>query len=210
MPEPIQRYRDRVRINHWLVALMFLCAGMTGLAILHPAFFFFTALFGGGAWSRVLHPYFGVLMAVGFLLMFVQLWRDNRWERKDTVWLKAMPRLLKGDEEGMPPIGKYNAGQKMVFWLFGICLLLLIVTGILFWRPWFAPFVPIPVRRVAVLIHAVTGSLLIIGVIVHIHAAIWVKGSMQAMTRGWVSPNWARRHHPLWYRQLGDKHRGAK
>lgn len=201
----IQRYRDRIRINHWIVALLFLSAGMTGLAILHPAFFFFTSLFGGGAWSRTLHPYFGVLMMLGFLLMFVQLWRDNLWARDDTAWLRRMPRLLGGDEEHMPPVGKYNAGQKLVFWLFGICLLLLIVTGIMFWRPWFADAVPVPVRRIAVLIHAITATVLILGAIIHIHAAIWVKGSMRAMTRGMVSEYWARRHHPLWYRQLGGK-----
>ena len=43
----------------------------------------------------------------------------------------------------MPPVGKYNAGQKLVFWAFGVSLLLLLVTGFVFWRPWFADFFPI-------------------------------------------------------------------
>lgn len=205
MTRYVQRYRDRTRINHWIVALLFLCAGMTGLAILHPVFYFFTALFGGGAWARVLHPYFGLLMLLGFVFLFVQLWRDNLWNRDDSAWMRQTPQLLRGDEEHMPPAGKYNAGQKLVFWLFGICLLLLLVTGIMFWRPWFADAFPIPLRRIAVLVHAITATVLILGVIVHIYAGIWVKGSVRAMTRGIVSENWVRRHHPQWYRQLGGK-----
>lgn len=205
MTRYVQRYRDSTRINHWIVALLFICAGLTGLAFLHPAFYFFTALFGGGAWARVLHPYFGLLMLIGFVFLFVQLWRENIWNRDDSAWVRQTPRLLRGDEEHMPQAGKYNAGQKLVFWLFGICLLLLLVTGIMFWRPWFADAFPIPLRRVAVLVHAIAATVLILGVIIHIYAAIWVKGSVRAMTRGTVSEHWVKRHHPQWYRELGGK-----
>jgi formate dehydrogenase subunit gamma len=104
----------------------------------------------------------------------------------------------------MPPVGKYNAGQKVVFWVFGLSLVLLLITGFMFWQPWFADYVPIPLRRVAVLVHAIAAVVLILSVIVHVYAAIWVKGSMRAMTRGVVSENWAREHHPLWYREKMD------
>jgi formate dehydrogenase subunit gamma len=76
----------------------------------------------------------------------------------------------------------------------------------MFWRPWFADFFPIVVRRIAVLVHAISATVLILSVIIHIYAAIWVKGSVQAMTRGTVSENWARRHHLIWYRKIsGEK-----
>lgn len=206
MARMIQRYPDRTRLNHWAVALLFICAGLTGLAIFHPAFYFFSALFGGGSWARILHPYFGLLMFIGFAILFVQVWRDNFWIAEDTEWVKRSPDLLKGDEDAMPPVGKYNAGQKLVFWVFGISLVLLLITGFMFWRPWFADFFPIPLRRIAVLIHAISATVLILGVIVHIYAAIWVKGSVQAMTRGTVSESWARRHHSMWYRKIsGEK-----
>lgn len=102
----------------------------------------------------------------------------------------------------MPAVGKYNAGQKAVFWVFATCLVLLLVTGFMFWRPWFVDFFPITVRRIAVLVHAVSAVVLIIGVIIHVYAAIWVKGSIPAMTRGTVTENWARKHHLLWWRRL--------
>lgn len=199
----IERYPASTRINHWMVAFMFMCAGLTGLAIFHPAFWFFTALFGGGSWTRILHPFFGLLMVLGFVFLFFKVVRDNFWEPRDTEWLKHAPTLLKGDEEHMPAVGKYNAGQKVVFWIFGLSLVLLLVTGFMFWRPWFVDFFPITLRRIAVLVHAASAVMLILSVIIHVYAAIWVKGSVQAMTRGTVTANWARRHHLLWFRGLG-------
>lgn len=201
MAKIIERYPACMRLNHWAVALLFICAGLSGLAIFHPSMFFFSALFGGGPWTRILHPFFGVLMVLGFFFLFMQVWRDNVWTREDSAWIKKTPDLLKGHEEDMPPVGKYNAGQKAVFWIFGVSLVLLLVTGFMFWRPWFADIFPIVLRRIAVLVHAVSATVLILSVILHIYAAIWVKGSVQAMTRGTVSEKWARRHHPLWYRK---------
>lgn len=201
----IVRYSDRTRLTHWAVALLFIVAGLTGLALFHPSLFFFSALFGGGQWTRILHPYFGLLMVLGFVLLFFKVVRDNFWTREDMAWVRKAPQILKGDEHAMPPVHKYNAGQKAVFWIFAVSLVLLLITGFLFWRPWFAGYFPIPVRRIAVLIHAIAAFALVISVIIHVYAAIWIKGSVRAMTRGVVSENWARRHHPLWYKQINTK-----
>ena len=198
-----QRYPVSTRMNHWAVALLFICAGLSGLAFFHPALYFLTAFFGGGTWTRILHPFFGVLMVLGFVILFAKVWRENIWKPHDTEWVKAAPRLIKtGDEHGMPPIGKYNGGQKAVFWLFGISLVLLFVTGFVFWQPWFADYFAIPLRRIAVVVHAISAVVLILSVIVHVYAAIWVKGSVQAMTRGKVSENWARHNHSLWHQEI--------
>ena len=211
MKPMLQRYKDNTRINHWLVAGLFLCAGATGLAVFHPLFFPLTALFGGGQWTRILHPYFGVLMVLGFALLFLQVWRENLWKPRDTAWLKAAPRLIAtGDESSMPPVGKYNAGQKGVFWAFGVSLLLLFATGFIFWQPWFADYFSIPARRVAVVVHAASAVVLILSVIAHVYAAIWVKGTMQAMMRGTVSDAWAKQNHPLWHAEMHEQGEKAK
>ena len=202
----IQRYADGTRMNHWAVAMLFFCAALSGLAFFHPALYFLTMLFGGGPWTRILHPFFGVLMVAGFVLLFAKVWRDNVWKPRDTAWLKAAPHLMKtGHEHGMPPVEKYNGGQKLVFWLFGISLLLLLITGFVFWQPWFADYFPIPLRRIAVVVHALSAVVLVLSVIVHVYAAIWVKGTMRAMTRGTVTEAWARQNHPLWYREITGK-----
>jgi formate dehydrogenase subunit gamma len=203
----IQRYRDRDRMNHWFIALMFFLAALSGLAFFHPSLFFFTNLFGGGQWTRILHPFLGLLMVLGFLLFFIKIWRENLINDHDRAWMKHAGRMLQGDKAGMPPVGKYNAGQKFVFWAMALSLLVLVVTGFMFWRPWFAPFFSIPVMRIAVLLHAVSAVVLVLSVIVHVYAAIWVKGTVRAMTRGTVTENWARLNHPLWHEEM-THHKG--
>jgi formate dehydrogenase subunit gamma len=198
----LRRYRDATRMNHWYVVIMFIVAALSGLAFFHPSLFFFSALFGGGQWTRILHPFFGLGMVLGFAFLFFTMWRENVLDRADREWLAKAPEMLKGNKEGMPAVGKYNAGQKLVFWAFAVSLLLLLVTGFMFWSPWFVHFFPITVRRIAVLVHAASAFVLVVSVMTHIYAAIWIKGTMRAMTRGTVTEGWARLNHPLWHRKM--------
>lgn len=202
MSRLLQRYTERERMNHWVIALFFVLAGLSGLAFFHPAFFFLTNLFGGGPWARILHPFLGVVMALSFLGLFVRLWRANVMTAADREWNKHRGDMLRGDKSKMPPVGKYNAGQKMVFWVMSGSLVLLLLTGLVFWRPWFAPYFSVTALRAAVLLHSVAAVLLILATIVHVYAAIWVKGTVRAMTRGTVTESWARQHHALWHREM--------
>ena len=198
----LQRYKDGDRMNHWFIALMFVLAGLSGLAFFHPALFFFTNLFGGGPWTRILHPFLGLLMFLGFAGMFVRLWKDNVVNDADREWKKHMGDMLRGNKAAMPPVGKYNYGQKMVFWVMVVSLVVLLVTGLMFWRPWFAPYFPINALRAAVLLHAIAAVALVAATIMHVYAAIWVKGTVRAMTRGTVSESWAKTNHALWHREM--------
>jgi formate dehydrogenase subunit gamma len=198
----LRRYEDGTRMNHWFIALMFVLAGLSGLAFFHPSLFFLSHLFGGGSWARILHPFLGVLMFLGFMLMAAKLWRDNVVTDADREWKKHAGRMLRGDKAGMPPVGKYNYGQKMVFWAMVTSLLLLLVTGVMFWRPWFAPYFSVELMRGAVLLHSISAVVLVAATIMHVYAAIWVKGTVRAMTRGTVSEGWAKANHPLWHQEM--------
>jgi len=197
----LQRYNDLTRMNHWAIVFLYFGAGLSGLAFLHPSLFFLSNLFGGGPWSRILHPYMGLLMALLFVGMYVELWRDNLLVKVDIEWLKKANEMFAGNKENMPAIGKYNAGQKIVFWLMAGSLLTLVATGILFWQAWF-PHLPIILRRIGVVLHSSAAVLLILTVTTHIYAAIWVKGTTRAMTEGKVSRGWAKANHPLWYEEV--------
>ncbi len=107
--------------------------------------------------------------------------------------------------EDVPVEGKYNAGQKLMYWSMIVVIALLLATGILMWRPYFAPGVPPPLRRFANVIHAVMAFVMFVGIGVHVYAAYWTKGSIRAMTRGTVTRAWARFHHPGWYAKLVGK-----
>jgi formate dehydrogenase subunit gamma len=84
---------------------------------------------------------------------------------------------------------------------------LLACTGVLVWQPWFAPHVAPHLRRLAGLLHAVCAFIMFVGIGIHVYAAIWTKGSLDAMIRGTVSRAWARFHHPGWYREVTGKDR---
>jgi formate dehydrogenase subunit gamma len=200
----IQRYNDAERINHWIVAITFILLALSGLALFHPAFFFLTNLFGGGTWARILHPFIGLVMFVAFLVLALRVWRANLLDKNDEQWLKQIPDVVANREEKLPEVGKYNAGQKLLFWVQVVCLILLLLTGIVIWQPYFAPAFNIIVIRIAVVLHAFSAFILILGIIIHIYAGIWVKGSIRAMTRGWVTRAWARKHHPAWYREVAS------
>jgi formate dehydrogenase subunit gamma len=79
----------------------------------------------------------------------------------------------------------------------------LLLSGIVIWREYFPAYFSIGVIRFASLLHAFCAFVLICGIIVHMYSAIfWIKGSIRAMTRGWVSPGWAWKHHRAWFREV--------
>ncbi|MDD1013718.1 formate dehydrogenase subunit gamma [Pseudomonas rubra] len=204
--KPILRYNANERTNHWLVAILFILAALSGLALFHPALFWLSHLFGGGPWTRILHPFMGVLMFVFFVGLVLRFWRANYFIANDRLWLKRIDRVMRNEEQGVPPIGKYNPGQKLLFWTLLLCMLVLLVSGVVIWRAYFSSYFTIDSIRLATLLHALAAFVLVLSIIVHIYAGIWIKGSLSAMLHGWVSRAWAKKHHELWYRQVtGDK-----
>ena len=115
-PRDLKRYTASERANHWVVGICFILLALSGLAFFHPAFFPLTQLFGGGPWTRILHPYIGVVMMLFFIMMFLRFWRLNVMEQRDVEWLKNVKKMIDGNDHDMPEQGKYNGGQKVLFW----------------------------------------------------------------------------------------------
>lgn len=203
----IERFKPADRANHWLTAITMILVALSGLALFHPAFFWFTNLFGGGTWTRILHPFIGVVLAVSFWFLAQRVHADNRITDADREWVRRIRDVLANRDQNLPEVGRYNAGQKYLFWIMVWTIALLLASGIVIWQPWFAPRFSIGLARVAVLIHALAAFVLTAGVLVHIYAVIWTKGTLSAMTRGFVSRAWAKHHHPGWYREVS---KGAK
>ena len=199
----IVRYTPSQRANHWITAITFVLLAASGLAFFHPAFFPLVHLFGSPQWARILHPWIGVVMFASLAILAATMWRRNLWARNDTQWIRQVGDVIRNDDDKMPPIGKYNAGQKLLFFVMVGSMVLLLATGLVIWRSVFGVLVawPIWLNRLSALLHAFTAFVLIAGIIVHIYSALWVKGSIKAMVRGSVSGAWARHHHPLWYEE---------
>lgn len=139
-------------------------------------------IFGTPQLARILHPFVGVIMFAAFLLMFLRYWKHNLINREDIVWAKNIHKIAMNEEVG--DTGRYNFGQKCVFWAAIISLVLLLASGVVIWRPYFAPSFSIPLIRIALLVHSLAAVGLIIVIMVHIYAALWVKGTITAMVEG--------------------------
>jgi formate dehydrogenase subunit gamma len=198
----IERYNANERSNHWVTAISFVLLALSGLAMFHPSMFWLSNLFGGGQWMRILHPFIGVVMFLSFAGLVLRFWHHNVIDSDDVRWLKQIGDVLNNREDRLPEVGRYNAGQKMLFVALVVCMALLLLSGIVIWRRYFSAYFPIDVIRLAALVHAAAAFVIIAGIIVHIYAAIWVKGTMGAMLKGFVTPGWARKHHPRWFRSL--------
>ena len=202
-PRDLQRYSAGERANHWVVGICFILLALSGLAFFHPAFFPLTQLFGGGPWTRILHPYIGVVMMLFFVKMFLRFWRLNVMEQRDVEWLKNVNKMIDGNDHDMPEQGKYNGGQKVLFWGLVVGMLALTASGVAMWRAWL--HLPVDMVRVASVVHAAAAVWMIGLIIMHVYAAIWTRGTIRAMLYGTVTRAWAKQHHRGWYRKMtGD------
>ncbi|PKA45380.1 formate dehydrogenase subunit gamma (plasmid) [Rhizobium sullae] len=209
-PVTVDRYTGGARINHWITATSLVLLGLSGLALFHPSLFFLTALFGGGPLTRIIHPWIGVLLFFSFLGLFLRFWKANLWRREDSDWLAHGRDVLAGHEERAPEVGKYNAGQKVVFWSMSILITILIATGLIIWDQYFSAYTTIEQKRWAVLSHSIAAVVIINVWIIHVYSAFWVRGTIRAMTRGSVTGGWAWRHHRKWLRELVTRSSGRK
>jgi formate dehydrogenase subunit gamma len=201
----IVRYTPNERTNHWITAISFVLLALSGLAMFHPSMSWLYALFGGGQWTRILHPFVGCVMFLSFTVLALRMWHHNHLDKSDIQWMKQIDDVLANREDRLPEIGKYNAGQKLVFYVMVASLLLLLASGVVIWRAYFAFYFPITVIRLAAVVHAATAFVLIMSIIIHIYAGLWIKGSISAMVRGTVTYGWARKHHPRWFKEIIGK-----
>ncbi|MDP2134402.1 MAG: formate dehydrogenase subunit gamma [Sulfuritalea sp.] len=202
-PKDLQRYTAEERSNHWIVGICFILLALSGLAFFHPAFYPLVQLFGGGVWARILHPIIGWLMMIGFVLMYFRFKALNKIEPADREWLDRVGEMMDGNDHDMPEQGKYNGGQKAMFWAMSVCMLLLFVSGIILWRAYFT--FPVDLVRLSAVVHAAIAAIMIAMIFVHVYAALWVRGTVRAMVYGTVTRAWAKQHHRAWYRQVTGK-----
>jgi formate dehydrogenase subunit gamma len=197
----IKRYTGLQRLNHWITAVLFILLAMSGLVMGYPSLNFFSGPFGGEEAARALHPWLGLGLAASFFLLALPFLRVNMPNMDDVRWLRRVPALMLHNHEGLPELGKYNAGQKSVYWSQMVLIAVLLVTGLTIWQQYFGGATLIETQRLAMLTHSLAALLAITIIIVHIYAAIWVKGTMRAMIRGTVTGGWAFMHHRKWLRE---------
>ena len=198
----VDRYSATQRINHWITAALFIMLTLSGLSLFHPSLFFLTNLFGGGQDTRAIHPWFGVTLFASFLILFVRFFKTNLPNRDDLLWSKRIKDVVSNRHDRLPELGKYNAGQKLVFWGQSFLIISMLISGVVIWDQYFGTYTTTETKRWALLAHSAAALIAILIIFVHIYAGIWIKGTARAMMRGNVTGGWAYRHHRKWYRKL--------
>jgi formate dehydrogenase subunit gamma len=202
----IVRHNRASRLIHWTVAVTFFICLLTGMPIWTPVFGWMAYLFGGLSVCRVIHPWVGIAFFIAAAVMFVQWVSDMRLEPDEKDWLgpKALQYMRYQTDDSN--VGKYNGGQKLYFWAVSLGAAGLLLSGLLMWFPRAFPRIVI---ELSFLIHDITFILFAVSLVFHIYLGTAAEpGTFGSMVRGTVTRQWARLHHPRWYREVtGDDSR---
>jgi formate dehydrogenase subunit gamma len=193
------RHPVYTRILHWSVAVSFILALLSGFAIYSPWLFSWLApIFGGGAMTRFLHPWFGLVFNILFFFQFVNWFVPMRWTANDSRWMKRIKSyVLNREPVEQRETGFFNAGQKLYFWAIAASALVFLLTGI---PLWFDDAVPRWLVAVSYVLHDIAALVMLGGFIIHIYEGTAAQpGTFRSMVDGTVTKEWAWTHHPRWY-----------
>jgi formate dehydrogenase beta subunit/formate dehydrogenase gamma subunit len=192
----IVRYTVFERTLHWTVALTFLYLTFTGLGLFTPKLDWLLRIFGGGQVVRAWHPIVGIVFVAAVLLLFAKWFRDILLNPDDRVWLRRMRDYLAGRDANVPASGRFNAGQKLTFWVQVSMGVVLLASGVPLWFP---ESFSRELRLWSIVIHSASAVIAILSLVAHIYMAVFVsRGGVRAMTEGKVTEEWARHHHGKW------------
>jgi formate dehydrogenase subunit gamma len=197
--------RTLVRFNafergvHWMTATCFVILAISGLNItfgrplllplLGPETF--TAW---SQWAKYAHNFLSFPFTLGVVLIFLMWIAGNIPNRVDFQWLKAGGGIV-GQEH--PPAQRFNAGQKLIYWIVVLGGGAAAATGYLLLFPFYVT--DIAGMQIAQVIHSVVAMLFIAAMLGHIYiGTIGMEGAFEAMGTGEVDINWAKQHHSLW------------
>ncbi|MBZ5618367.1 MAG: formate dehydrogenase subunit gamma [Acidobacteriia bacterium] len=206
MNDAILRYTLVERVMHWIAAITFCYVLLTGLAFYSPHLYWIATLLGGPPTSRFWHPWLGVVFT-GVLFWMLRVWlADMRITPADRTWERSMNHYIRNEDENLPPIDRFNIGQKYFFWAMLYAGIVLLLSGVVLWFPERIPWSLRGLRYAAILLH-VASALATIGLfIIHVYmGTAVVRGGFTSIIRGEVSPAWAQTHHRLWFHRVTGK-----
>lgn len=198
--DEIVRHRASTRAVHWAVAITFTACVFTGMPIWTPLFGWMAYLFGGLHVCRWLHPFLGLAFVASMALLFAQWFREMLLEPNERGWFGRKMIAYMRVREVDPDTGKYNGGQKLLFWASTLAAVALVGSGVVMWFPeWFGRVF----REAMILLHDATFVLFLAAIFGHVYLGTAAEpGTFRSMTRGTVTKAWARFHHPRWYREV--------
>jgi formate dehydrogenase subunit gamma len=199
----VLRYTFRERLMHWVAGLSYLYLLITGLAFWSPWLFGLTTITGGPTISRELHPWAGVIFFLATVWMYGVWSSQMRESPRDKEWWHAVKHYIRNEDDQVPDEERFNPGQKILFWGFFWCGIVLLLTGAVLWVPEWIPWSLRFLRLIAVIVHPIAALLTIALFIIHVYMGMAVeRGAFSSIVRGDVSRKWAARFHRAWYEQV--------
>jgi formate dehydrogenase subunit gamma len=199
----VLRYAFHERLNHWVAAGSYIYLLLTGLAFWSPWLFWIAVALGGGQISRTLHPWAGLIFFVAVMYMFEMWSRQMRFTEVDRQWWNSLQYYITNQDDKMPPAGRYNAGQKLLFWTFFWAAWVLLFSGLVLWFPERISWSWRWLRYAAVLLHPIAALVTIGNFMIHIYMGVFAeRGAFGSVIRGDVSMAFAKRYHPGWYKEI--------
>ena len=199
----IERFTYFERAAHWINAIAFCVLAISGIVMAFGKFWLLpligSSLFGWLSYAlKTAHNFVGPLFAVSLVIVFITFLRDNLPSRDDLQWLRKGGGVFGGAE---PPSGRFNAGEKIVFWG-GVFFLgiIMVASGLVLDRVIPGMAYLRGDMQIANMVHGVAAALIVVLFLAHIYlGTIGMKDAYRSMKTGYVDEGWAREHHALWY-----------
>jgi formate dehydrogenase subunit gamma len=204
--QKVLRFKAFERFSHWLTAVSFVILGLTGLNITFGKIVLlpligFDAFSNISQFAKVVHNFTSFAFVAGLVLIAVIFIKDNVFERIDIDWLRQGGGFIKSMHA---PAGRFNLGEKLVFWLSLGAGITVSGSGFLLLFPFYGT--NIAEMQLAQGVHAAVAVLFVALILAHIYiGTLGMEGAFEAMGSGEVDLNWAKEHHDLWLaRQLAN------
>lgn len=202
------RFNAFERFVHWMTASCFIVLAISGANITFGKELL-TPLIGPAAfaswsqWAKYAHNYLSFPFTLGVVLMFLMWIAWNFPSGVDIRWIREGGGLVGNNH---PPARRFNAGQKVIYWVVVLGGGAAAITGYLLMFPFYAT--DVSGMQTAQMVHGIVGMLFIAIMLAHIYiGTIGMQGAFEAMGSGEVDVNWARQHHSLWLEKEAQKGR---
>jgi formate dehydrogenase subunit gamma len=196
----IVRFNGFERFIHWMTATCFIILAITGLNItfgrpLFAASFGSEAFTAWSQWAKYAHNYLSFPFTIGVVVIFLMWIAGNIPNRTDVEWVKQGGGIT--DPSKHPPAHRFNAGQKMMYWIVVLGGAAMAITGYILMFPFYAT--DIAGMQTTQMIHGIVAVLFVAAMLAHIYiGTVGMEGAFEAMGTGTVDENWAKEHHALW------------
>jgi formate dehydrogenase subunit gamma len=199
--QKVRRFNAFERFSHWLTAVSFVVLGLTGLNITFGKILLMPVI-GPDAFSsfseaaKYAHNFVSFAFTIGLILIVAMWIKDNIPSKVDVEWLRQGGGFIKSKHA---PAGRFNAGEKMVFWFALGAGVAVVASGFMLLFPFY--LTNIAGMQISQVVHAVVAVLFVAVILAHIYiGTLGMEGAFEAMGTGDVDLNWAREHHDQWLR----------